>query len=211
MADHYFSESPQSPERPRSLTVALGGREVEVRTTSGVFSPTRLDLGTQVLLRAVPDPPAGTLLDLGCGWGPIALHAGLLARDAGRRLDIWALDVNERSLDLTARNAQALSLTAVRPVRADDVPADLRFDTIWSNPPIRVGKEVLHELLTTWLPRLRPGGEAWLVVAKNLGADSLRDWLAAELAPEMSVAKHSSAKGYRVLVVRREGPEPGLG
>ena len=154
-----------------------------------------------MLLKHVPRPAAGDLLDLGCGWGPISLQAGLEAREDGTDVTVWALDVNERSLGLTAQNARDLGLESIRPVTAADIPAEVRFSQIWSNPPIRVGKEVLHELLLTWLPRLLPGGEAWLVVSKNLGADSLASWLRDELGAGWSVEKAASAKGFRVLVV----------
>lgn len=203
MTEHYFSANPSASGSPRTITARLDGREVAVTTAGGVFSPGRLDLGTQVLLKALPEPPAGELLDLGCGWGPISLQAGLEARRAGTAVRIWALDVNERALELTARNARDLGLDAIRTVTAAEVPADITFDAIWSNPPIRVGKEVLHGLLETWLPRLTPGGQAWLVVSKNLGADSLRAWIADMLGAGFTVAKHSSAKGFRVLVVTR--------
>jgi len=73
------------------------------------------------------------------------------------------------------------------------------FDTIWSNPPIRVGKAALHDLLGAWLPRLAPAGEAWLVVQRHLGADSLAVWLADQGWGE--VEKVASAKGFRVLRV----------
>ena len=121
----------------------------------GIFSPGGLDKGTAVLLDEAPEPPAtGTFLDLGCGWGPIALSLALRSPAA----TVWALDVNERALDLTRRTAAALGLDGVRATTADGIPDDVRFDLIWSNPPIRVGKAVLHELLRTWLPRLAPGG-----------------------------------------------------
>lgn len=182
------------------MTVHLVGRDVEVETAAGVFSPGRVDLGTSVLLRSVPDPPrAGELLDLGCGWGPIALTLGLLAPGAR----VWAVDVNDRALALVRRNADRLGLTSVVAARPEDVPADLRFDAIWSNPPIRIGKASLHALLLSWLPRLRPGARAHLVVQRNLGADSLHAWLAENLEEAMDVERLASAKGFRVLAVRR--------
>lgn len=168
-------------------------------TAAGTFSPGRLDLGTQVLLRAVPTPAEGDILDLGCGWGPLSVEAALAS--PGSR--VWALDVNERSLELTALNSR--DLPHVNPVKAEDIPADVRFSTIWSNPPIKVGKEELHGLLTTWLPRLQPGGDAWLVVARKLGSDSLIPWLVGALGPDFTVEKHSSSKGYRVIRVTRAG------
>jgi len=198
--DHYFSAKPASPDERVPARVRIRGRELEVVTASGVFSHGRLDLGTQVLLREVPDPPdGGNLLDLGCGWGPISLALA----EAAPRATVWALDVNERALDLTQRNATSLGLAGVRAVRAEDVPEDVTFDAIWSNPPIRVGKAVLHDLLRTWLPRLAPHGEAYLVVQKNLGADSLARWLAEELGETFTVDRAASAKGFRVLRVGR--------
>jgi 16S rRNA G1207 methylase RsmC len=199
-SDHYFSAEPASTGATRTLTVALAGREVDVLTAGGVFSADRLDLGTRVLLREVADPPAtGDLLDLGCGWGPIALTLALLAPGAR----VWAVDVNPRARDLTARNAAELGLAGVRAVAPEEVPDDVRFAAIWSNPPIRIGKPALHALLTAWLPRLDDGACAHLVVQRNLGADSLAAWLTAEFAAHLTVARAGSAKGYRVLRVCR--------
>lgn len=194
--DHYFTASPASAGERRPLRVRLAGRTVEVEVAGGVFSPGGLDKGTAVLLDEAPAPPAsGTFLDLGCGWGPVALTLALTSPDA----TVWAVDVNERALDLTRRNAASLGLSGVRAGVAQDVPQDVRFDLLWSNPPIRVGKEALHDLLRTWLPRLAPGGEAYLVVQRNLGSDSLQRWVEAELA--MPCERHASSKGFRVLRV----------
>jgi 16S rRNA (guanine1207-N2)-methyltransferase len=196
--DHYFTARPASPDERRSIVVHLAGRELHVETAGGVFSPAHVDHATRVLLDEVPAPPvAGDLLDLGCGWGPLALELAL--RSPAAR--VWAVDVNERALDLVRRNAAAVGATDVRAVLPDDVPDDVRFAAIWTNPPIRVGKAALHDLLLRWLPRLAPGGAAHLVVGKNLGADSLHRWLADELAPRASVERVASARGFRVLRV----------
>jgi 16S rRNA G1207 methylase RsmC len=197
-AAHYFTPRPGTPSGRTLVPVRLAGREVEVVTAAGVFSGDRVDLGTRVLLRQAPEPPAsGSLLDLGCGWGPIALTLGLLSPAA----TVWAVDINERALELTGENARRLGLRSVRPVLPEDVPDDVRFDAIWSNPPIRIGKEALHALLLAWLPRLNPGARAYLVVQRHLGADSLHAWLADALAGRAEVARAGSAKGYRVLRV----------
>ena len=196
--DHYFTAAPASADERRRLRVRLAGREVEVDVAPGIFSPGGLDKGTVVLLDEAPaPPPTGTFLDLGCGWGPVALTLALRSPGA----TVWALDVNERALDLTRRNAEALGLQGVRATSADGIPGDLRFDLIWSNPPIRVGKAVLHALLRTWLPRLAPGGAAHLVVQRNLGSDSLQRWIGTEL--EMPCTRLTSSKGFRVLEVRQ--------
>jgi len=196
--DHYFTAAPASADERRRLRVRLAGREVEVDVAPGIFSPGGLDKGTVVLLDEAPaPPPTGTFLDLGCGWGPVALTLALRSPGA----TVWALDVNERALDLTRRNAEALGLQGVRASTADGIPGDLRFDLIWSNPPIRVGKAVLHDLLRTWLPRLTPSGVAQLVVQRNLGSDSLQRWIGTEL--EMPCTRLTSSKGFRVLEVRQ--------
>lgn len=201
--DHYFTAHPASTAERRLLPVTLAGRDVEVEVANGIFSPGRIDLGTQVLLRSVPLPPTdGDLLDLGCGWGPVALTMALESPDA----HVWAIDVNERALDLVRRNAARLGLQNVTACAPDDVPADVVFAALWSNPPIRVGKDALHEMLVTWLARLAPGAQAHLVVQRNLGADSLQRWIAEHL-PEIvadrpaDVERAASAKGFRVLAV----------
>ena len=198
MNQHYFSESPAGELRTREIDVELAGATRSVVTAGGVFSPEHLDRGTAVLLRALPalpEAPAGPVLDIGCGWGPIALAAAL--EDPER--EVWAVDVNERSRALTGENAARLGVAdRVRVAAPEDVPADLRFAEIRSNPPIRVGKEALHAILGTWLPRLAPGGTASLVVAKHLGADSLQRWIAAEF-PFLDVDRADRNKGFHVL------------
>lgn len=191
---HYFDDVPGGPDRRREIRASIWGHELTFETSSGVFSHDGLDRATDVLLRSVDPPAAGTVLDLGCGWGPIACA---LATTPG--LDVWAVDVNSRARDLTRTNAERLGVT-LHVVRPDQVPADLRFDQIWSNPPIRIGKTAVHELLEQWLPRLTPDGIAWLVVGKNLGADSLQRWLNGS---GWTTTRHASAKGFRVLRVSR--------
>jgi len=198
--EHYFSGSPESELKLRSIHATIAGRDVELTTANGVFSPERVDAGTRVLLSSVPaPPPGGNLLDLGCGWGPIALT---LAADSPHAT-VWAVDVNERSLDLVRRNAESMGLTNVNAVLPQDVPDDVRFMTIWSNPPIRVGKNELHAMLEQWMPRLEPGADAWLVVQKNLGSDSLHRWMDDVFASQLTVTRAATNKGYRVLRARR--------
>ncbi|MGB9035124.1 MAG: methyltransferase [Paeniglutamicibacter sp.] len=198
--EHYFSAQPSTPEKRRTISVELGGATRKLQSSGGVFSPDRIDKGTAVLLRGVPAPSAeGNLLDIGCGWGPIALSMALASPEA----TIHAVDVNERSLALTRDNAAALGLKNVVVALPDDVDPTRTYNTIWSNPPIRIGKEALHELLLLWLPRLSPGGEAWLVVQKNLGADSLQKWLGTVLPEDWSIDRVSTDKAFRILKVVR--------
>ena len=190
--NHYF-EPGDGEWEAREITVRLAGRDVVVETGPGMFSPEHVDTGTRILLETVPDP-IGTVLDIGCGWGPIALAAAMLNPESV----VWAIDVNHRGLELTQRNAERLDLTNVKVGKPDDVPADVVFDAIWSNPPIRVGKSELHDILDKWIPRLVPGGVAYLVVAKKLGAESLMKWLA-ERWPSATVSKPEIGKGFWVI------------
>ena len=195
MTSHYFNDDPDVPSARRRISVDLPDSSFEMETDTGVFSHGRLDAGTKVLLMEAPAlPPAGDLLDLGCGAGPIALT--MARRAPGSR--VWAVDVNSRARELTAHNASTLSLHNVTVAAPDDVPDDVRFDVIWSNPPIKVGKDELHSLLLRWLPRLAPNGRAVLVVNKNLGSDSLQKWLRER---GYTVDRIASRQGYRILVV----------
>lgn len=192
---HYFSADPSVPSKPGEVVLSLPDFTASLAVDRGVFSTGAVDTGTLELLRAAPPPPAtGNLLDLGCGYGPIA--CALAHRSPGAT--VWAVDVNERAVDLTVRNAERLGLTGVRATTPDGVPESLGFDGIWSNPPIRIGKAALHELLTAWIGRLLPGASAWLVVQRHLGSDSLSDWLASN---GNVVDRIASKKGYRILRV----------
>ncbi len=197
--DHYFTAAPASAGERRTLVVELAGRRLTLQSAGGVFAPHRVDVGTGVLLHAAPAPPAeGALLDLGCGWGPIALTLGLRSPQA----HVYAVDVNERALDLARTNAALVGIDRFTAATPDEVPDAVRFAAIWSNPPIRVGKAALHEMLERWLPRLEPGGTAYLVVQKNLGADSLQRWIAESL-DGLECTRFATARGFRVLQVGR--------
>jgi 16S rRNA (guanine1207-N2)-methyltransferase len=210
---HYFDARPTAAHRPGLVRVVLPDVYLELETDSGVFSPGRLDPGTRLLIEEAPPPPRqGDLLDLGCGYGPVACVLASRAPEA----TVWAVDVNERALDLTARNARRAGLSGVRAVKAaavrpDDPPAGDRaaggspaagpdvpgtLAAIWSNPPIRIGKPALHGMLRAWLARLAPDGSACLVVSRNLGSDSLHSWLAAE---GWDVTRIAARGGYRLL------------
>jgi 16S rRNA (guanine1207-N2)-methyltransferase len=196
---HYFDPAPAVASKPRKVHLHVGELALELEADRGVFGSRAVDLGTLVLLReAPPSPLNGDILDLGCGYGPIAIA---LARQApGAR--VWAVDINQRALELTRANATTADVSNVTASSPDDVPGEVRFDAIYSNPPVRVGKAALHELLLTWLRRLNPGGRAYLVVQRNLGADSLAAWLATQ---GYEVRRLKSKKGYRILEV---APQP---
>ena len=194
---HYFNENPEVPSARKRIDVSLPDGSFSIETDTGVFSHGRVDSGTKVLLMEAPALPAsGNVLDLGCGSGPIAMTMARRAPGCG----VWAIDVNERARQLTRDNASALGLTNVTVAAPDEVPDNVIFDVIWSNPPIKAGKKGLHELLNRWLARLSPDGYAVLVVNKNLGSDSLAKWLT-ELG--WTVKRISSRQGFRVLTVKR--------
>jgi 16S rRNA (guanine1207-N2)-methyltransferase len=197
VSSQYFAEQPAAAHRPGTVHVVLPDTHLKLATDSGVFSPERLDPGTRLLLETAPPPPAdGDLLDLGAGYGPLALV--LASRAPAAR--VWAVDVNRRALELCERNAADARLGTVRCRLPDDPSLPATYQLIWSNPPIRIGKDALHQLLASWLGRLAPGAAAYLVVQRNLGSDSLQRWLSAE---GWQAARLAARAGYRVLEVRR--------
>lgn len=195
--EHYFSADPSVAFQRAPVEAEVWGQRLSLVSGSGVFAQGRLDIGTSVLFRETEPPTGGRILDLGCGYGVIGLACAVAAPSAV----VTAVDVNQRAVLLASENAASLGIadrfTATVP---EGVPADAEFDEIWSNPPIRIGKAALHELLLAWLPRLAPGGRAVMVVGKNLGADSLQRWLGEQGFPTERIA---SAKGFRVLETRR--------
>jgi 16S rRNA (guanine1207-N2)-methyltransferase len=193
--EHYFTPHPRVASRPAHTRLVLPDLELDLLTDRGVFAYGQVDRGTQTLLRTIPAPQAGSdLLDLGCGYGAVSIT--LAKRCATCR--VWAVDVNERALALCEENARGAAVENVRAVPPDEVPGDTRFAAIYCNPPIRVGKEQLHELLSRWLDRLTGDGHAYLVAQRNLGADSLAAWLT---QGGHRVDRLRSRAGYRVLDV----------
>ncbi len=202
MSSQYFAEQPAAAHRPGTVHVVLGDLHLALATDSGVFSAGRLDPGTRFLLEAAPAPPAaGDVLDLGCGYGPLALALASRAPAA----TVWAVDVNRRAVELCERNARQAGLANARCVAVDDAGTGAsqlpdRYDLIWSNPPIRIGKPALHAMLACWLARLAPGAAGYLVVQRNLGADSLQRWLD---QAGWAASRFAARAGYRILEVRR--------
>jgi 16S rRNA (guanine1207-N2)-methyltransferase len=196
-AGHYFDPTPGTTSRPSQVRLTLPDLTAELTTDRGVFAADRVDTGTKYLLLEAPAPPeTGTFVDLGCGYGPIACTLATRAPGA----TVWAVDVNERARALCRANAEALGLGNVVVAAPAEVPEDLVVDLLWSNPPIRIGKTALHDLLRAWLSRLGPAGRAVLVVQKHLGADSLQRWLHDE---GWRADRLGSRAGYRLLEVSR--------
>jgi 16S rRNA G1207 methylase RsmC len=201
--DHYFSADPSVPFSREPFWCEVWGRRLDLVSGSGVYSRGRLDGGTAVLFRETEPPGPGWVLDLGTGYGVIGLGIAAAWRAHGvppEAGQVTGVEVNQRALLLARENAVALGLQdRYRAVAPDDVPDEVRFDELWSNPPIRIGKQALHALLLHWFARLRPDGRAVMVVGKNLGGDSLQSWLTDQGYPTTRLA---SAKGFRVLESR---------
>lgn len=192
----YFDEDPTLDSDPREVVWSLPDGPLTLITDRGVFGHGQVDRGTKLLLLSVPPPPAtGDLLDIGCGTGAISLTMARRAPGA----TVWAVDVNRRARALCERNAERNGITNVRVVAPDDVPEAVEFAAIWSNPPIRIGKQALHELLLRWLARMAPAADAHLVVQKHLGADSLQRWLGEQ---GYEADRAAIGAGFRVLRVR---------
>lgn len=207
-SSQYFARDPSVESHETTTMLSLPDLDLRLTTDRGVFSNERVDAGTRLLLQEAPFPDAsmGAVCDVGCGYGPIAV--ALARRSPGTA--VWAVDVNQRAVALAERNAIDNDC-AVHAVVVDEAGraldgaptdvadlADVRFDAIWSNPPIRIGKTALHTLLTTWLDRLTPSGRAWLVVQRHLGADSLQKWLVEQ---GWETDRLCSRAGYRILEV----------
>lgn len=198
--EHYFSEKPASPLSLNTKEIELRGHVLSVVTASGTFSPAGIDRGTEVLLKYAPPPPAtGTFLDVGCGWGPLTLALALESPEAV----VFGIDVNERARATAEANVESTGLSNVTICDPTEVPATLTFDLIWTNPPIRVGKAALHDIVTLWLNRLAPQGEAWVVIATKLGGDSLHSWINDGGAGPFRAERMETAKGFRLLRVVR--------
>ncbi|MFT3872791.1 MAG: methyltransferase [Nocardioides sp.] len=193
--DHYFSADPQAPFERTSIVARVWGHELSLATGSGVFARGRVDIGTSVLFRETEPPSSGRILDLGCGYGVI----GLAIAVAAPATQVTGVDVNERAVLLARENAAALGVADRYAVFTPETAPETTYDEIWSNPPIRIGKPALHQLLLTWFAWLAPEGRAVMVVGKNLGADSLQRWLGEQGYPTRRLA---SAKGFRVLESR---------
>lgn len=201
----YWDIEPDSAADGRIVRLELPDLSLRLHTERRVFAHDRVDRGTQALLRAAPPPPPhSAVVDLGAGYGPIAITLARRQSDA----TIWAVDRNRRALRLTAANAHAADAPGVIAAEPTAIPAALRFDGLYSNPPIKIGKEPLYELLSDWLRRLLPGSPAWLVVKQSMGADSLHKYLSSVDFPTRRVG---SKQGYRLLRVDIPGQQdPGL-
>ncbi len=197
MADHYFSRRPAAAHAAREFRAVLRGRTLAFRTDSAVFSRSEVDRGTELLVNALAIGPGQSLLDLGCGYGPIGL--AVAATVEGARVAMT--DVNRRALALARRNADANRL-AVEVLEGPlyEPVAGRAFDHVASNPPIRAGKPVVHGIVDGAPAHLAPGGSLWLVARTRQGAPSLREKMREVFGAADVVARGG---GYHVLLASR--------
>ena len=194
--NQYFDEIPQVESRPVKVSFNYDGNDLIFTTDRGVFSYEKIDKATRILLDIFNEKYYGqkprSIADVGCGYGVIAI---CMAKKYPQS-EITAIDVNQRALELCKKNVVENNIENVFAESASKYD-DEKYDLIISNPPIRVGKEALYELLSYWSKKLNDKGQMWLVIAKNLGADSVAAYLEFEL--KLNVKRVASKKGFRVL------------
>jgi 16S rRNA (guanine1207-N2)-methyltransferase len=164
---HYFSNQTETlKSNPKRIAFRAVGMDFYCNTDNGVFSKNSLDRGTKVLLEFLEVNPAfHTALDLGCGYGPIGL---VLSKRYQLQVDM--IDVNARAIELAKSNV-ILNKTKANVIESDGVSTlDKKYDIVVTNPPIRVGKIKLYELLDDAYSHLLPNGELWFVINKKHGA-----------------------------------------
>ena len=192
MTEHYYAKNPSVAHDERRVIFEVLGLKIECTTDSGVFSREGLDMGTRILLEALPEV-SGRALDLGCGWGPVGVALGRKYPEA----ELVLSDVNERAAELARRNLRDNGVTNARVVCGDGfekVEGD--FDLIALNPPIRAGKAVIYALFANAAGHLRPGGALYIVIRKQQGAESAQKYLKTLYGDVERVARD---KGYWVL------------
>lgn len=188
--DHYFTNN-ELPSKRKKIYILIGGKKYCFLTDNGVFSKNGLDFGTRTLLETLPlEKIKGDILDFGCGYGPI----GIYIKDNTNSI-VDMVDINKRSIHLAKENAK-LNHVEVNIYESDIYSNVLKkYDFIITNPPIRVGKEILYQILFGAKEKLKANGELWLVVSKDQGAKKL----AKELEKEYQVEIKNRSKSFYVI------------
>ncbi|BBI36049.1 class I SAM-dependent methyltransferase [Cohnella abietis] len=201
MNDHYYSNKPQSASNRQDFETLLRGFKLRLTSDAGVFSRDGVDYGSRVLIEGMEFPSDAKVLDIGCGYGPIGLIAARLAPQG----HVTLIDINERAVELAKHNAKVNGVHNVSFAYSDlfsAVEAET-FDVILSNPPIRAGKAVVHQLLEQSWARLNPGGKTWVVIQNKQGAPTARAKLE-EVYGEDEVVEVGKDKGFRLYCCTRK-------
>ncbi|MEX2415387.1 MAG: class I SAM-dependent methyltransferase [Paenibacillaceae bacterium] len=194
MSEHYYTSKPTVEHNRRVIEAVLRGRTLKFMTDAGVFSKAGIDYGSQLLIDSMQIPVQAHVLDMGCGYGPIGLSAALLATDGV----VTMADVNERALQLAVDNARLNHITNVRMIQSDLFAGigEATFTHILTNPPIRAGKQVVHQLFVEAYDHLQDNGELWIVIQKKQGAASAFSKLEEHYKKVDDMEK---SKGYRII------------
>ncbi|GGG05058.1 hypothetical protein GCM10010912_57230 [Paenibacillus albidus] len=194
MSQHYYSQQPEVRHDRRTIQTVLRGKSFRFTSDAGVFSKGDIDYGSRVLIEAMDIPEGSSVLDVGCGYGPIGISAAYLA-PAGH---VTMVDINSRAVELARENAQHNGIRNVTVMESDVLGAlsGQKFDVILTNPPIRAGKAVVHQIFEEAYSHLNDGGNLWIVIQKKQGAPSAVAKLESLFPVVEEVGKD---KGYRVI------------
>ena len=173
MNDQYYTADPTSESNPVPCAFPYRGHGLNFMTDAGVFSKGELDVGSRLLLDALPTF-TGDVLDIGCGWGAI----GVAIAKANKNAKVTMVDVNRRALDLCRQNCQRNGVTA-EVIESDGMAEVMgrKFDAIVTNPPIRAGKQVIYKMFADAAQSLNLDGALYLVIRKQQGAESCVKYL----------------------------------
>ncbi|MBM4764950.1 class I SAM-dependent methyltransferase [Bacillus sp. B15-48] len=203
MTNHYFSKNPESASSPVFWHFELKGNSFKFKTDSGVFSKKEVDFGSRLLIETFQlENDKGPILDVGCGYGPIGLSIAKSFPDA----IVHMVDVNERALTLARENAKLNQINNVRIYESDCLLAveETQFQAILTNPPIRAGKKVVHNIFEQSVLHLTDTGELWIVIQKKQGASSAIKKLE-DLFAQVDVIEKK--KGYFIIRAKKVDDE----
>ena len=199
MTEHYYSRNPEVDSKPAFWNYTLRGNSFRFKTDQGVFSKSEVDFGSRLLIESFVMPDIeGEILDVGCGYGPIGLS---VAKSEPSRL-VHMVDVNQRAIELAKENASSNQISNVKIYESDRLEnvTDNNFCAILTNPPIRAGKTVVHDILVKSYEYLSSQGELWVVIQKKQGAPSAKDKMK-EIFDEVEVV--CKDKGYYILRAKK--------
>jgi len=201
MTNHYYSQQPEAESNRKSWTFTLRGNSFHFQSDRGVFSKNEVDFGSRLLIETFTKPDQkGDLLDVGCGYGPIGISLAKEFKD----LTVDMIDVNERAVELAKVNAEANGVKNVRIIASnlfENVDPSKKYAAVLTNPPIRAGKKVVHEIFEKSFESLLPGGELWIVIQKKQGAPSAIAKLD-EMFKEVVTVKKD--KGYFIIRAEKD-------